>query len=87
MLRNICLAQIRFVLNVPKQVTKPKGYVAALVTLILLIRSWTDRDETYFKSALNIPLSRIAFIGHLNYVKDAQVFYWLNPLHKSLAQL
>ena len=28
---------------------------------------------------LNIPLSRIAFIGYLNYVKDAQAFYWLNP--------
>ena len=39
-----CLAQIRFVINVPKQVTKPKGYVAALNTLILLIRSWKDRD-------------------------------------------
>ncbi len=36
---NECLAQIRFVINAPKQVTKPKGYVAALVTLILLIRS------------------------------------------------
>ena len=34
-----CLAQIRFVINAPKQVTKPKGYVAALSTLILLIRS------------------------------------------------
>ncbi len=39
-----CLAQIWFVINAPKQVTKPKGYVAALITLILLIRSWTDRD-------------------------------------------
>jgi hypothetical protein len=36
---NLCLAQIRFVINAPKQVTKPKGYVAALITLILLIRS------------------------------------------------
>ena len=43
-MNNECLAQIRFVINVPKQVTKPKGYVAALTTLILLIRSWTDRD-------------------------------------------
>ena len=34
-----CLAQIRFVINAQKQVTKPKGYVAALSTLILLIRS------------------------------------------------
>ena len=24
-------------------------------------------------------MSRIAFIGYLNYVKDAQAFYWLNP--------
>jgi hypothetical protein len=23
---HLCLAQIRFVINVPKQVTKPKGY-------------------------------------------------------------
>jgi hypothetical protein len=36
---NVCLAQIRFVINAPKHVTKPKGYVAALVTLISLIRS------------------------------------------------
>ena len=35
------LAQIWFVINVPKQVTKPKGYVATLITLILIIRSWT----------------------------------------------
>ncbi len=32
-----CLAQIRFVINAPKQVTKPKGYVAALSTLILVL--------------------------------------------------
>ena len=36
---HVCLAQIRFVINVPKQVTKPKGYVATLTTLILIIRS------------------------------------------------
>ncbi len=36
---NICLAQSRFVINVPKQVTKLKGYVATLITLILIIRS------------------------------------------------
>ncbi len=41
---NFCLAQIRFVINVPEQVTKPKGYVATLITLILIIRSWTERD-------------------------------------------
>jgi hypothetical protein len=41
---HLCLAQIRFVINVPKQVTKPKGYVATLITLILIIRSWTERD-------------------------------------------
>ena len=41
---NICLAQIRFVINVPKQVMKPKGYIATLITLILIIRSWTERD-------------------------------------------
>jgi hypothetical protein len=35
----VCLAQIRFVINVPKQVTKPKGYVATLITLILIISS------------------------------------------------
>jgi hypothetical protein len=38
-------------------------------------------------SALNIPLSGIAFIGYQNYIKDVQAFYWLNPLRKSLAQL
>ncbi len=27
------------VINVPKQVMKPKGYIAALVMLILIIRS------------------------------------------------
>ena len=27
-------------------------------------------------------MSRIAFIGYLNYVKDAQAFYWLNPSRK-----
>jgi hypothetical protein len=32
-------------------------------------------------------LSRIAFIGYKNYVKDAQAFYWLNSLRKSLAQI
>ncbi len=32
---NKCLAQIRFVINVPKQVTKPKGYVATLSNKIM----------------------------------------------------
>ncbi len=40
----ICLAQIWFVIIAPKQVMKPKVYIAALVMLILIIRSWTDRD-------------------------------------------
>ncbi len=40
----LCKAQIRFVINVPKQVTKPKGYVATLIMLILIIRSWTEKD-------------------------------------------
>jgi hypothetical protein len=57
---------------------KPKGHIAALVMLILIIRSRTERD--LFKSELNIPMSRIAFIGYQNYIKDAQAFYWLNPL-------
>jgi hypothetical protein len=54
-----------------------------------MTRNDQDREqkETYFKSALNISISCIAFIGYLNYVKDAQAFYWLNPLPKSLAQL
>jgi hypothetical protein len=26
-------------------------------------------------------------LSYQNYVKDAQAFYWLNPLSKSLAQL
>jgi hypothetical protein len=30
------LAQIRFVINIPKQVVKTKGNTAALVTLILI---------------------------------------------------
>jgi hypothetical protein len=30
-----------------------------------------EQKETYFKSALNIPLSGIAFIGYLNNVKYA----------------
>ncbi len=46
-----------------------------------------NRKRPIFKSVLNIPLSHIAFIGYQNYVKDAQAFYWLNPLRKSLAQL
>jgi hypothetical protein len=29
LLLDTCLAQIRFVINAPKQVMKPKGYVAA----------------------------------------------------------
>ncbi len=36
---NLCLAQIQVVINVPKQVMKPKGYGATLITLILIIRS------------------------------------------------
>ena len=36
---DLCLAQIRFVINVPKQVMKPKGYIATLIMLILIIRS------------------------------------------------
>jgi hypothetical protein len=35
---DICLAQIQFVFNLPKQVLKPKGYIAALITLILIIK-------------------------------------------------
>ncbi len=41
---NLCLAQIQFVINIPKQVMKPKGYIATLITLILIIRSWRERD-------------------------------------------
>jgi hypothetical protein len=38
-LKNTCLAQIRFVINVPKQAMKPTGYIATLIPLILIIRS------------------------------------------------
>jgi hypothetical protein len=41
---DICLAQIRFVINIPKQVIKSKDYIATLITLIMIIRSWTERD-------------------------------------------
>ena len=40
-LLNLCLAQIQFVINVPKLVMKLKGYRAALVVVILIIRSLT----------------------------------------------
>ena len=29
---------------------------------------------------LYMPMSCIAFIGYLNYIKDVQAFFWLNPL-------
>ena len=44
-LTNLCLAQIRFVINVPKQVTKPKGYVATLITLVDLDNKIMNRKR------------------------------------------
>jgi hypothetical protein len=67
-----CSAQIWFVINVPKQVMKPKGYIAALVMLILIIRSWTDRD---------------LFEEWAHRIKVLHSFYWISILCKRCASI
>jgi hypothetical protein len=74
----------RLLNNAIAKVKTPQSY---LYGIFMFDNKIVNRKRPIFKSALNIPLSRIAFIRYQNYVKDAQTFYWLNPLRKSLAQL
>jgi len=68
----ICLAQIWFEINVLKQVMKLKGYIATLIMLILIIRSWTERD--LFKEC-----AQHSIVSHS--------FHWISKLRKRCASI